>query len=403
MTPALTASAIFRQILPFSRLDKKRVEVVFDEPQMSSDAGAILFREEAQRNDIIRHMASVIKDERHRSYVEHTLEELLTQRAAQIAQGYEDANDCNTLRHDPVLKVTVGRDPLGKPLASQPTMTRLENSVTVRDLIRIGYVFLQDFLDSYEDAPKMMVIDMDPTPNRVYGGQQLGFFNAHYDQYCLMPFHVYEGLTGRLITTVIRPGKTPTDKEILAILKRIVKGVRDRYPDCKLLLRADSHHTKPAVLDWIEEHGLWFALGMATNKVLQGHTASIAEGVRLAHERTWKPCRRFHSFQYAAGTWSREHRIIARAEATEHGVDVRYIVTNLNEVSAKYLYEDIVTVREPLNELVSTCIAGCAFRILAGRFRIGVGDVAEDGVVEQERILQHDGHAPAHGREGQTA
>ena len=125
----------------------------------------------------------------------------------QICHGYEDANDCNALRNDSVFKVASGRRADGDPLASQPTMTRLENSVSVHDLIRPFYAFLDNFLDSYKSAPESIVIDMDPTPNRVYGGQQLGLFNAHYEEYCLMPFHVYEGNSGRLITTAIRPGK----------------------------------------------------------------------------------------------------------------------------------------------------------------------------------------------------
>jgi hypothetical protein len=196
--------------LRFSSIGRTHVEAVFDEPELSSDGGALILREVAERNSIIESMAAAIRDDRKQPYVRHPLKELLTQRTVQICHGYEDANDCDTMRHDAAMKAAAGRTPSDEPLASQPTMTRLENSVGLRDLIRLFYVFVDNFLDSYDTAPECIIIDMDPTVNRVYGDQQLALFNGYCDDYCLMPFHVYEGLTGRLIATVIRPGKTPT-------------------------------------------------------------------------------------------------------------------------------------------------------------------------------------------------
>lgn len=331
--------------LPFNRLNGKKVKVAFDEPNTSSDGGAVLLREAAEQNSIIEQLAAVVKDQRDSSYVQHTLEELFSQRVVQICQGYEDACDCNSLKDDPAIKMATGGDPLDQPLSSQSTMTRLENNVGIRDLIRMGYVLLDNFLDSYNSAPEMIVIDMDPTPNRTYGDQQMSLFNTHYGGYCLMPFHVYEGLTGKLITTVIRPGKTPTDKEILAILKRIKKRIRARFPDTKLLLRADSHHTKPAVLDWLEENGVDYVLGMATNNILKRRTAGIEQEASAGYERTLKKYRRFHSFGYSAGTWSRWRRIISRTEASAAGMDTRFVVTSLEQTGAKYLYETVYSAR----------------------------------------------------------
>ena len=243
LLPQETSEPAVPAQLEFSPLGKVRVQALFDEPELSSDGGAIILREAARSNGIIDAMASAIRDDRRQAYVRHTLEELLTQRSVQICHGYEDANDCDTMRHDAVLKVAAGRAPGDEPLASQPTMTRLENSVGLRDLIRLFYVFVDNFLDSYEAVPKCIIIDMDPTVNRVYGGQQLALFNGHYDEYCLMPFHVYEGLTGRLIATVVRPGKTPSKEEIIALLKRIVRRIQKRFPRTTVMFRADSHHT----------------------------------------------------------------------------------------------------------------------------------------------------------------
>jgi len=325
--------------IPLRSLGGTRVQAVFDEPDLSSDGGVLLLREAAQVNGIVEAMAAVLPDSRSQAHVKHTQEELMMQRTLQICQGYEDANDCDTMREDSALKVAVGRHPDGNALASQPTMSRLENSVGLRELIRLFYVQLDAFLDSYASAPQCMILDMDPTPNRVYGDQQLALFNGHYDEYCLMPFHVYEGLTGRVIATIVRPGKTPTDGEILALLKRIVRRIRSRFPDTVLIFRADSHHTKPAVLDWLEQHDVHYVLGMAVNAVLKREVESLVGRVASIQHEQWSRCRRFHSFSYAAGTWSRKRRIVARVEATAMGTDTRFVVTDLDAVGARQLYE----------------------------------------------------------------
>lgn len=327
--------------IEFSPIGRTRVQVVFDEPELTSDGGALLLREAARINGIIPAMAAALRDGRRQSHVTHSHEELLTERIALICHGYEDANDCDRLRNDAAFR-TAAECVLGTPaLASQPTMTRFENDVKKRDLIGLFYVFLDAFLDSYAKAPECMIIDMDPTVNRVYGDQQMALFNAHYDEYCLMPFHVYEGITGRLIATVLRPGKTPTKEEILALLKRIVRRIRGRFPHTSLIFRADSHHTKPEVLDWLEKNGVHYALGLATNAVLRREVEPLlARAASIQHEE-WTPFRCFHSFEYGAETWSRSRRVVARIEATAMGTDARFVVTDLERVGAKVIYETL--------------------------------------------------------------
>lgn len=342
MPPAAPAQAAvnneFSTLLDFSPLGRTRVQVAFDEPELSSDGGALLMREAAELNGIVDRMVSCIRDERSQSYVKHTIKELLTQRVMQICQGYEDANDCDFLKDDVAFKIAVGRRPDAAALGSQPTMTRLENAVGRKDLIRLFNGFVEHFLDSYETAPEFIVIDMDPTPNRVYGGQQLALFNAHYDEYCLMPFHIYEGLTGRLIATVVRPGKTPTKKEIVGLLRRIVRRIRCRFPKTAIVFRADSHHTKPEVMDWLEANDVHYILGLGTNARLKKIMADTVGTAAKIQGRDGVTFRRCHSFHYAAGTWSRERRVVARVEATCQGVDTRFIVTDLPG-RAKFLYE----------------------------------------------------------------
>jgi hypothetical protein len=345
MADSIPAQAVnddeFPGILNFSTIGATRVQAAFREPDLVSDGGVLLVREAAERNGIISRMVYSMTDKRSPAYVKHTYRELLYQRIVQICHGYEDANDCDYLKDDAAIKVAVGRRPDSPSLCSQPTMSRLENSVGIKDLIRLFYCFVDHFIDSYEKEPEVICIDMDPTMNRVYGAQQLSLFNAYYDDYCLMPFHIYEGLTGRLIAAIVRPGKTPTKEEILALLKRIIGRIRQQFPNTMIIFRADSHHTKPEVMDWLEVNDVRYILGIGTNSRLKKATTVTEQSTAKIYEQRKKNVRRFHSFQYAADTWKHERRIVARVEATAMGIDTRYIVTDFEGAGAKYLYETI--------------------------------------------------------------
>ncbi len=331
--------------IEFSALKSKKITAVFDEPSMSTDGGLLFLREALQRNDIIDRIAAVIPDKRHVSYIDHQLRELLVQRVAQIACGYEDANDCNGMRHDPVLKMAAGRLPEDDPLGAQPTMTRLENSVKSTDLLRIGEVFVDHFIDSFESAPEAVVIDIDPTADYVHGQQQLAFFNNYEKEYCFMPFHVYDGVTGKLITTTLRPGKTPTASEIKSLLKRIEKRLRKAWPHTKLIMRGDSHHTKPVIMDWMENVGMHFITGLPPNSRLNEMFADTLKRAEKRFELFGEKVTMFASDYYAAHTWSRPRRVVCRVIVSKQGTDVRYIVASFTSASAKYLYETVYSGR----------------------------------------------------------
>ena len=191
------------------------------------------------------------------------------------------------MKDDPAIKVAVGRRPDSPDsLCSQPTMSRLENSVGIKDLIKLFYVFVDHFLDSYANEPNAICIDMDPTENRVYEAQQLSLFNAHYDDYCLKPFHIYDGLTGKLIAAIVRPGKTPTKEEILALLKRIVARIRNRFLNTTIIFRADSHHTKPEVMDWFESNDVRYTLVIGTNSRLKEATRVTERSTARIYEQS---------------------------------------------------------------------------------------------------------------------
>jgi len=304
------------------------------------------------------------------------MEELLTQRIAQICCGYEDANDCDALRDDPLFKMAAGRLPEGEALASQPTMSRLENRVSVKELLRMGYALVDQFIASFDRAPEAIVLDLDPTSDHVHGRQQLALFNAFEDEYCFMPFHLYDGLSGKLITTVLRPGKTPTDQEIISVLKRVVKRIRSAFPDTRLIFRADSHHTKPAVMDWLEARSIDFATALQTNSRLRTEFSQALAEARKKHERTGREACVFASASYRARSWSRARRVICRVLVNANGEDLRFIVTSFERSGAKYLYETVycgrgameLMIKDHKNGLLSDRTS--CHRFLANQFRL---------------------------------
>jgi hypothetical protein len=340
----------------FAPVNGKKISARFDDPAVSSDGGALFLREVDSRIGLSERLAQSIADERRQSHVAHRIVDLLRQRAYQISCGYEDANDCDALRDDPAIKAAVGRDPMeDAALGSQPTMTRLENAVTVRDLLKLGYAFVDQFIASYERAPRLIVLDMDPTADAVHGQQQLALFNAYEDEYCFMPFHVYEGQSGKLIASVLRAGKTPTAKEILSVLKRIVRRVRAAWPEVEIVFRADSHHTKPEVMDWLEARGIQFITGLPPNRRL----AAIFEADIRAAEKQYReqrqvgrPVRAYAGKLYAAKSWNRSRRVVCRIQVTAQGTDVRYVVTSLRAAGAKYLYDTVYCARGKMELMI---------------------------------------------------
>jgi len=245
-----------------AEIGHKKVELDFEGGDLTSDAGALFLREVEKQTGIIKAIAGSIKDKRDQRYVKQELETLIKQRVIQIGCGYEDANDCNALRHDPSMKMAAGREPIsGDALASQPTMSRFENALSRKDLVRIGYAFANHFIASYREEPAIVVLDFDDTEDAVHGAQQLSLFNGYYGGYCYEPLHVYEGLSGRLITTILRPGKRTSSREVVAILSRLVPLLRAAWKEAIIFFRGDSHFSAPETLKWLDDNGILYAIG----------------------------------------------------------------------------------------------------------------------------------------------
>jgi len=326
----------------FNPVSGKKIQADFDGGEITSDAGVLFLKEAEQHVGIIKSLAGCIHDHRDQRYVTQDLKDLLCQRIYQIASGYEDANDCNDLRSDPAFKLAANRLPVSEEdLASQPTISRFENAATRSDLRRIGSVFVDNFIASYSTAPSIIILDFDDTNDDTHGMQQLSLFNDYYDSYCYQPLHIYEGLSGKLISSVLRPGKRPTGKQIKAILKRIVQKIRSSWPDTIIMFRGDSHFCTPEVLQYCYDHGLLYCIGLSNNAILKRLAEPHLEKAKVIFNQTGSKTRLYGSFSYQAGSWDRSQQIVARIEVTEKGPSIRFVVHNLTESDPAVIYDQI--------------------------------------------------------------
>jgi hypothetical protein len=324
----------------------KAVDLDFDGGRLSSDAGLVLLKDPDEQLGLTQGLAAVLKDSRDPRRVHFTLHDLLKQRVLQIAAGYEDANDANTLRHDPIFKLLLGRLPdTGAPLASQPTISRFENHVSRTELYRMARVLVEQFIASYACPPQLVVLDFDDTEDPVHGEQEQARYDGYYGGYCFLPRHLYEGLSGRLITTIFK-AKRFTGTQMLAVMKRLVKRLRQAWPDTLLIFRGDSHLAYPEVMQWIEAQAdLSYVTGLTSNAVLQTLACEVVEQAKRAYDRDRGKITRFHSTRYQAGTWSRSRRVVIKVEVSDQGVNTRFVVTDMEQARTQVLYQHIYCAR----------------------------------------------------------
>lgn len=325
-----------KQRLLFKDVGGKKVEADFLGGEVTSDAGLLLLREVDRKLRLTERVAAGLRDRRDSRYTDHSGVALLRQRVFQIAAGYEDADDADNLRHDPALKIACERTPDDPALASQPTFSRWENAVTRSDLYRFSAVLLEIFIESYAEPPEGIVLDIDDTADETYGEQQLALFNAYYDSYCFQPIHVYEG-SGRLVTTILRPGRRPTGKEAAAILARVVGRLRKAWPKVEILIRADSHYGNNEVMTFCESQGLKYLLGLTPHRPLYERAGRWRD--EAARQARRQPVRLYGELFYQAKNWAISRRVIVKAEHNALGPNTRFIVTNLETKDPIFLYK----------------------------------------------------------------
>lgn len=321
------------------------VEVTFDAPETSSDAGALLLRGIDDRLELSLWFASLLPDEREPGKVAHTRLEQVRQRLYQIALAYEDCNDADHLRHDPLLKTACDRLPDDDAgLSSQPTLSRYENDVdwpTVRALIgRLE----KEYVDSFAADPETIILDIDSTDDPTHGAQQLTFFHGYYRTHMYHPLLVFDGQSGQLVTALLRPGNVGAARGALGPLRRIILALKRRFPNVLVVVRGDAAFSAPQIPEMLEAldrevGGVDYLFGLAQNAVLlrEGAPAMAAANDRFRDgERHVRFC---DSFLYAAKTWTRRRRVVMKAERTAKGENPRFVVTSLDGFSPEMIYD----------------------------------------------------------------
>jgi hypothetical protein len=343
-------------LLPFSlpNICKKKVTAAFDGGQVSSDGGVFLLAAADRRLGLIDTLAGLIPDARDPAQITHSMADIVRERVFAIACGYPDANDLDDLRHDPAFKMACGRLPdSGVDLASQPTISRLENAPNLRDLIRMSRGMVDFWCQSHPHPPNGIVLDIDDTADTVHGHQQMSLFNAHYDERCFLPIHIYDAESGHCVVTILREGKTPNGNEVRAHIRRLVRRIRMHWPTTIITIRGDGHYGRKEAMDWCDDNGVKYIFGLGPNKTLAKQIFAKLDNVcvrRAVGQRN--KVRDFATTRYAAKSWSRPRRVLARIEVTRKGADVRYIVTNLTKGTARRLYEDIYCARGQAENLI---------------------------------------------------
>ncbi|MGA8006611.1 MAG: IS1380 family transposase [Burkholderiales bacterium] len=343
-------------LLPFGfpAVGGKKVTAAFDGGRMTSDGGVLLLAAAERRLGIARTLAALIADPRNPLLVTHSVADILRVRILAIACGYEDADDLDHLRTDPGFKLACGRLPdSGAELCSQPTVSRWENAPTLREVIRMSYAMVDIYCASYARPPRAVTLDIDDTVDVVHGHQQLALFNAHYDERCFQPIHVYDTATSRPVAVLLRAGKTPSGTEICGHLRRLVRRIRSHWPTTRLTIRGDGHYGRPEVMAWCESNGVDYILGLPGNAVLDRLVEPAADDVRVRRAEAQAPVvRRYIETRYGAKSWKCQRRVAARIEATTNGLDIRYVVTNLDGGTAEWLYDTLYCARGQAENLI---------------------------------------------------
>jgi hypothetical protein len=351
---------------PFAPAFRREVVARFDAGPVSSDGGALLLREVVSKIDLLPRLAACFTDGRDPGRIEHTVEQLISQRVYALALGYEDLNDHDTLRFDPLLALLTGkREPDQESLASKSTLNRLELTrpsaeapahryqKILFDPTAADQLLLQLFVEAHRSPPPEIVLDLDATDDPLHGQQEGRFFHGYYGHYCYLPLYVFcdDHLLCARLRTAGQDGSAGAREEV----ERIVAQLRQHWPDVKIIVRADSGFCREELMSWCEEHGVDYVFGLARNRRLQEMLSEAMATVRAMQEETGQPARLFRELRYQTReTWSRERRVVGKAEHLDKGANPRFVVTSLSAErwAAQALYEDLYCARGEMENRV---------------------------------------------------
>ncbi len=316
------------------------LEAAFDGGRITSDGGLVWLQEMDSDLGLCEAISKCVPEWRTRRE-RHSLLSLVKQRVLQIACGYEDQNDSDTLREDPLFKLSCGEAPeSGGALASQPTFSRMENAATGSSCHRIAEVLFELYLKERDKhgSPEKILLDFDATDDPVHGDQEGSYYHGYYHQHMYHPLLVFDGESGHLITALLRAGNTHASNSCVALLKRIVSRLRERWPEVQIEIRADAGFAVPSVYEYCEKENITYTIGLITNERLKGMASELLDEARSRYEDEQTKQRLFSEDLYRAGSWEKARRVIYKAEVMEQGTNRRFVVTTRND-APKDLYE----------------------------------------------------------------
>ena len=357
-----------RDLFGFSRVEKRKVVASFDGGAVTSDAGGLLLGAADHRIGLIRRFAGCFRDHRRPDLVEHDVATLVAQRVFGLALGYEDLNDHDHLRHDPVMAVLAGKLAANRsdcaPVAGKSTLNRLELSRTEptryhrisHDPGAIEALFVDLFMEAQPQAPGQIILDLDATDDPLHGHQEGRFFHGYYDGYCYLPLYIFCGR--HLLAAKLRPANIDGAAGALEEVIRITRQIRQRWPRTRILLRADSGFCRNDLMEWCENNRVDYVFGLARNARLVGMISAELAQAEQASLMSGRAERVFKDFTWSTlNSWSAERRVIAKAEWTRGEAKPRFVVTSLKprESAARALYEDIYCARGEMENRIKEC------------------------------------------------
>ncbi len=355
----------------------RRVEAGFSAGQVSSDGGALLLRETERKINLLSRLAGCFTDGRNQELVEHQLGEMLSQRIYGLALGYEDLNDHEQLRRDPLLALLSGKRNLDEPLAGKSTLNRLELVGRTGRYHKVGYSaealdqLLADlFIESHEAPPTEIVLDLDATDIPLYGHQPQRFFHGYYDSYCYLPLYIFAG--DQLLCARLRPANQDAAAGSVEEVKRIVAQLRERWPEVRIVLRGDSGFCREELMGWCEANHIDYVFGLARNQRLSRIIGAQIHQAHLQHQAQGKAARVFAEFSYKTRkSWSRARRVVAKAEYLDKGENPRFVVTSLTEQqwAAQNLYEKFYCARGEMENRIKEQMCLFADRLSTDEMR----------------------------------
>jgi len=311
---------------------KTAVSVDFSAEGISSDGAVILLEKLEKQHKLIAYFSDHIPDHRNPLRTVHSIDKLLKQRVFMLMQGYEDTNDVSHMKNDPLYQ-----DILDGELASQPTLSRFENSLDKATIFALCYAWVDRYVASLKGR-KELIIDIDSTDDKTHGKQQLSMFNGYYGHFMYNELFFHDGLTGQIIVPILRPGNSHSNKWYVSILKRVVRRIRAAYPTMKITIRGDSGFSCASFYQLADAYSLDFVLGLASNEVLKRQVERAEKAVTHLYVKDNKKHQHFISYTYQAGSWHKPQRCYSKIESTGKGLNTRHIVSNLEEQDAREIY-----------------------------------------------------------------